>query len=63
MNMNLLTLIVLFILLVAGSVKLLINSVKAKQSTIVSKSTLFNKCEKLAILIVKPYNSLLSNNF
>ena len=57
MNMNLLILIVFFILGVTGSALLLIICAKAKWSTITSKSTLFNKCEKLAILITKPHNS------
>ena len=47
----------LFILIVAGSALLLIIRVKAKWSTIASKSTLFNKWAKLPIFIAKPHIS------
>ena len=47
----------LFILVVAGSALILIMCVRAKWFTIASKSTLFNRWEKLAIFIAKPHNS------
>ena len=55
--MSLLILTIFFILIVAGSALLVIICIKAKGSTITLKSTLFNRCEKLAILITKPHNS------
>ena len=41
----------------AGSTLLLIICIRAKWSTTASKSTLVNKCEKLAILMAEPHNS------
>ena len=47
----------LFILAVAGSALLLIIWVSARWSTIASKSTLFNKWEKLAMFMANPHSS------